>query len=111
MEGLMVNTKTMCLKSISNLNLYLHMMKYGSCKEYNSCEYFFKIYGTRLIQLKDKTGVRVNKDHLKTLVKQLPTELSYTSDGSYLRVVWETHNLIIGDAFTSAKKYDLPRRK
>jgi len=111
MMGVKLNVEEMSLKPLNNLYEHTRALGYETVKEYNLCEYYFKIFSLTFAKVLDKNGIDC-REQKKTLLEKQPTSISYLSDGSYLHLDWETHTMTIGSLYSNkkVKRYDLHRK-
>ena len=105
MKTIRLNTFAHTLTCLNNGSAFLKMFSYKSMEEYNKCEYYYKLFPAWRV-----TFLKGSPVDLEKIIGNTPTEVSYATDGSYLKVVWETHTIIIG-SFPSGtvKTYAAPR--
>lgn len=105
MKALKLETHTHNLKIVRNTPQYLDLLSYASVQEYNRSEYYYKLY-----PLHNLSPIEGEKN-IEELIKEPPTEIAYSVDGSYLKICWEKGQVLSGK-FPSCgvKSHVFPRK-
>ena len=91
MDAIRLETHTHQLKRISNVYSLLRMLSYENIEEHNKCEYYYKLFPAWRINF-----IKGQPVDISVLIEQPPTEVSYSSDGTYLRIGWDAHVIMMG---------------
>jgi len=91
MVALKLSTNDLTFKLVKDTWTYLHLLSYDSCASYNKCEYYYKLYPLSKIQFIEGTDIEFSE-----LLKQNPTDIAYSLDGTYLKVRWDNHTILFG---------------
>ena len=91
MDAIRLETHTHQLKRVSNVYTLLRMLSYESIEEHNKCEYYFKLFPAWRVDF-----IKGDPVDISVLLEQPPTEVSYSSDGTYMKIGWETHVIMMG---------------